>query len=122
MNEEPVHRLGPTIPLPPYSYVPGHGLPHPINDPQGHSFNTQHPPHVIPELPPDRTSRRHALAAFLATNSPWLYALDLFNAGFYWEAHEAWEHFWNAFGRMSPEARSVEDASHITRDVLRFLR
>jgi len=24
-------------PLPPYAYVPGHGLPHPVNDPRGHS-------------------------------------------------------------------------------------
>lgn len=101
------------LPLPPYSYVPGHDLPHPVNDPGGHTFNSQHPPHIIPELPTDPTSRRHTLAAFLATNSPWLYALDLFNAGYYWESHEAWENFWNALGRTTPEARSVQGLIHL---------
>ncbi|MEO1497182.1 MAG: DUF309 domain-containing protein [Planctomycetota bacterium] len=32
------------------------------------------------------------------------YAVDLFNAGFWWEAHEAWEALWIAAGRRGPEA------------------
>jgi hypothetical protein len=102
-----------TPPLPPYSYVPGHDQLHPITNPNGHSFNTQHTPLTIPDLPDDPTSRRHTLAALLATSSPWLYALDVFNAGFYWEAHEAWEHFWNALGRTTPEARCVQGLIHL---------
>jgi hypothetical protein len=32
----------------------------------------------------DPASRRHALVAMLATNPQWLYAVDLFNGGWYW--------------------------------------
>ncbi len=119
MHEETAtpSRLAPALALPLYSYVPGHDLPHPVNDPHGHSFNARHapplPPPTIAELPTDSALRRHALAALLVTNSPWLFALDLFNAGFYWEAHEAWESFWNAFGRTSPEARCVQGLIHL---------
>lgn len=28
----------------------------------------------------------------------------LFNAGYYWEAHEAWETLWHRYGRKGPEA------------------
>jgi hypothetical protein len=64
-------------------------------------------------LPTDPTCRRRALAALIADNSRWLYALDLFNSGFYWEAHEAWECFWNAFGRTTPEAQFVQGLIHL---------
>lgn len=30
---------------------------------------------------------------------PYLYGIDLFNLGYYWEAHEAWEGLWHACGR-----------------------
>jgi hypothetical protein len=110
-------RYAPAIPLPPYSYVPGHGLPHPVNDPAGHLHGTQHGPPLTPAeltlLPTEPDSRRRALAATLAANPHWLRALDLFNAGFYWEAHEAWESFWNALGRTTPEALFVQGLIHL---------
>lgn len=31
----------------------------------------------------------------------YLYGVDLFNAGFYWEAHESWESAWKILGRTS---------------------
>ena len=37
-------------------------------------------------------------------NETWLDAIDLFNAGYYWEAHEAWEALWHAGGRKGPTA------------------
>ncbi|MFM8893698.1 MAG: DUF309 domain-containing protein, partial [Planctomycetia bacterium] len=104
-------------PLPPYGYVPGHEHPHPVTDPRGHSFgHTQ--PHTIPsetlaELPEEPASRRRALVALLAASPEWLYAVELFNAGYYWEAHEAWEHFWHALGRTTPEARFVQGLIHL---------
>ena len=110
-------RYAPDIPLPPYSYVPGHGLPHPVNDPAGHLYGVQHEPPIpaaeLALLPTEPASRRRALAATLAANPRWLYALDLFNAGFYWEAHEAWESFWNAFGRTTPEALFIQGLIHL---------
>jgi predicted metal-dependent hydrolase len=30
--------------------------------------------------------------------------MDLFNHGYYWEAHEVWESLWNACGRTGPTA------------------
>lgn len=34
--------------------------------------------------------------------------LALFNEGFYWEAHEAWERHWHALGRRGREADLVK--------------
>ncbi|MCB0271670.1 MAG: DUF309 domain-containing protein [Bdellovibrionales bacterium] len=33
----------------------------------------------------------------------YLYAIDLFNAGFFWQAHEVWEKKWNFFKNFHPE-------------------
>ena len=110
----------PAIPLPPYAYITGQGLPHPVNDPRGHLYAQKdqlHEPPISPDvlasLPTEPASRRRALAALLAVNSRWLCALDLFNQGFYWESHEAWESFWNALGRTTPEALFVQGLIHL---------
>jgi hypothetical protein len=95
-------RYAPAIPLPPYSYVPGHGLPHPVNDPAGHLYGERGSAHDQP-----------ASTAPLTENVRLLYALDLFNAGFYWEAHEVWEGFWHAFGRKGPNAQFVQGLIHL---------
>ncbi len=116
----PPARYAPAIELPPYSYVPGHDLPHPVNDPAGHL----HAPRgsapespisadTLAALPTDPTGRRSAVADLLAGHFHWLHALDLFNGGFYWEAHEAWEGFWHALGRTTPEARFVQGLIHV---------
>jgi predicted metal-dependent hydrolase len=34
--------------------------------------------------------------------------IELFDAGFYWEAHEAWEGVWHHLGRTSPRALWVK--------------
>jgi hypothetical protein len=103
--------------LPPYSYVPGHEHPHPVTDPRGHLYGQAPaapiPPETLAQLPVEPASRRRALAALLATNAEWLYALELFNGGYSWEAHEAWERFWHAFGRTAPEARFVQGLIHL---------
>jgi uncharacterized protein len=76
-------RLVPDQPLPPYSYVPGR-FPHPIRDPAGHSFGHRGVP--LAEFSADQWSRC----------KPYLLGIDLFNHGFYWEAHESWEAVWQA--------------------------
>jgi hypothetical protein len=85
-------RYLPDEPLPPYSYVPGGRSPHPFSDPAGHSYNAprDHPP--APHADDWRTSRAY------------LRGVDLFNHGYYWEAHEAWEGLWHACGRGGPTA------------------
>lgn len=102
-------RYAPAIPLPPYGYVPGHGLPHPVNDPAGHLYGARGSAHeqLISNAP-------------LTENVRWLYALDLFNAGFYWEAHEVWESFWHAFGRTTSEAKFVQGLIHLAAAALKI--
>lgn len=78
-------------PLPPYTYVPGL-TPHPTSDPQGHSFG-----HADPKPRPLANDSYRE-------NTTYLYAIDLFNHGYYWEAHEAWESLWHAAGRTGHAA------------------
>ena len=88
-------RLVPDRPLPPYAYLPGR-YPHPVRDPGGHSFASR------PDEPeaPDPARWREC--------GDYLYGIDLFNHGFYWEAHEAWEGLWHAFGRRGVTANYVQ--------------
>jgi uncharacterized protein len=78
-------------PLPPYSYVPGF-TPHPVSDPRGHMHG--HRAETPPALDPARWKESAA----------YRYGVDLFNHGYYWEAHEAWESLWHAAGRSGPVA------------------
>lgn len=57
-------------------------FPHPQSDPAGHSFGQSHAPQA----------------------DDFDYAVDLFNLGYYWEAHEAWEALWHEAGRRGPRA------------------
>jgi hypothetical protein len=73
--------------LPPYAFVPGGPWPHPTRSPDGHSFG----------------GRRGDAGV-----APLLEGIALFNAGYYWEAHEAWESHWHALGRRGAEADLVK--------------
>ena len=77
--------------LPPYSYVPGF-TPHPVSDPRGHMYG--HRAATPNALDPQHWEESHA----------YRYGIDLFNHGFYWESHEAWESLWHAAGRQGPVA------------------
>jgi hypothetical protein len=85
-SSDPVTRLVPDEPFPPYAFVPGRH-PHPTADPTGHSFGIE--PVVPPTINPDRWQECR----------PYLYGIDLFNGRFYWESHVAWESLWIACGR-----------------------
>ena len=80
--------------LPPYRHRPG-STPHPRRDPAGHSYGKTEAPH-----PPWRPEEWRTL-------EPWLHGVDLYNGGFFWEAHEALEALWMAAGRTTPHARFV---------------
>jgi Domain of unknown function (DUF309) len=69
--------------LPPYAYLPGK-KPHPVRDPAGHSYHVE-PIRVAAELS--------------LSSDAFLWGLDLFNHGYYWEAHEAWEGLWQVADR-----------------------
>lgn len=72
--------------FPPYSYVPGK-FPHPHRDPRGHSHGIEPPVVTVPQPAAWRDCR------------PYLWGIDLFNHGYYWESHETWETLWHACGR-----------------------
>lgn len=78
-------------PLPPYAYLPGVN-PHPTADTARHSYRQRQP--TPPWQPPEAW----------ASCWPYLYGCDLFNHGYYWEAHEAWEGLWLGCPRGSTQA------------------
>ncbi len=82
--------------LPPYTYVPGGPWPHPTRAPGGHSWGRQHG--AIGRIVADQWQ---ASAAYLR-------GVALFNAGYYWEAHESWEVLWHAHGRRGPTAELLQ--------------
>jgi predicted metal-dependent hydrolase len=72
--------------LPPYTYVPGGPWPHPNRAREAAGERDTPPLAVAADA---RLFRR---------------GVELFDAGFYWEAHEAWEALWHAAGRRGPTA------------------
>ncbi|WP_287209002.1 DUF309 domain-containing protein [Mesorhizobium sp.] len=72
--------------FPSYAYLPGR-QPHPVRDPAGHSYNSEAMP---------------SAAGASLDSDIFLWGLDLFNHGYYWEAHEAWEGPWQVAGRGAP--------------------
>lgn len=73
-------------PFPGYRFVPGKS-PHPTRDRQGHSYNK--PVEKLSSFNPEDWNSCEI----------YLYGIDLFNYGYWWEAHEAWEVIWVAAGR-----------------------
>jgi hypothetical protein len=88
-------------PLPPYRFVPGE-TPHPTRDPNGHSHGKRAPT-VAPWLPEEWRRLEE-----------WLWAVDLFNHGYWWESHEALEALWHAAGRTTPPARFAQSLVHLS--------
>jgi hypothetical protein len=84
-NSPDLPRYLPEIPFPSYAYVPGRA-PHPASE-DGHLIGRFEPEGVLIE---DPGSSRDAA---------WLRGVDLFNHGYYWEAHEVWEGAWKACGK-----------------------
>ena len=62
-------------------------MPHPRNDPDGHSYDEEE--EYLP----------HFTAEEWRDCEHYLYGVDLFNQGYWWEAHEAWEAVWLAAGQ-----------------------
>lgn len=76
--------------FPPYRFIPG-VTPHPRRHPEGHSFGlTETPPRIF----------RHGE---WAGSEDYLFAIDLYNFAYWWEAHEILEGLWHACGRATQE-------------------
>lgn len=81
-------RYAPERDFPPYRFIPGRH-PHPTAHPDGHSRDREPDPSPAPD---GSTWRTHGL---------YLHACDLYNHGYFWEAHEGWEELWH----RTPAAR-----------------
>ncbi|WDI41242.1 DUF309 domain-containing protein [Bremerella sp. P1] len=77
-------RYEPDLPFPPYAYVPG----------------------LFP--------RPETAFGGDTTGQSFRYGVDLFNHGFYWEAHEAWESAWNVYARAGEPAKLLKGLIHLT--------
>ena len=75
-------------PFPSYRFIPGKAA-HPTRDRDGHSYN-EPPVRLAPFDPHDWYACEE-----------YLYGIDLFNHGYWWEAHEALEAVWAAAGRRT---------------------
>jgi len=76
-------RFVPDRPFPPYAFVPGVN-PHPVRDPKGHAFGA--PEGEVALRAPDQWQ----------ADEEYLFGVDLYHAGYFWEAHEVWEGLWKA--------------------------
>jgi hypothetical protein len=85
------------IKFPPYRFIPGEN-PHPTENPLGHSYGKKGP-EVGFFVPDDwRNSEQY------------LFGIDLYNYGYWWESHEAFESLWRIASR-----------GHVCRDYLQGL-
>jgi hypothetical protein len=88
--------------FPPYSFVPGH-WPHPERHEDGHSYGAEEPQDVTP-LNPKEWER----------NAWYRWGIDLFNHGYYWEAHEAWEYVWHRTGHQGTTSEFLKGLIKLT--------
>lgn len=70
--------------FPPYAFVPGRN-PHPKISPEGYLYN--------------KLEDKYKPIENYLDSEHYLYAIDLFNYGYYWETHEVLEGLWNSHNR-----------------------
>ncbi|MBD3868496.1 MAG: DUF309 domain-containing protein [Acidobacteria bacterium] len=92
-------------PLPAYRFIPGR-RPHPTRSPRGHSYHT-------PEIPGSLDP-----AEWMACEK-YLFAVDLFNNHYFWEAHEALEPLWLDAGRDSHAGRFLQGLIKVSAALLK---
>jgi uncharacterized protein len=83
----------PALRWPPYTYVPGGPWPHPNRARDAAEGGDRQASDLRLRMPSE------------AAASPlFRRGIELFDAGYYWEAHEAWEALWHAVGRRGATA------------------
>ena len=87
-----------TRPFPPYRFVPGR-FPHPTAHPSGHSYIAPGHPHPRAKL---------VAAEQWRDSEDYLHGCDLYNYGYWWEAHEAWEALWQVTDKRETQGRFLQ--------------
>ncbi len=83
------------VPLPTYRHLPGLTT-HPNRAPEEHAMGKPDPAPVSLNETPWQKSESY------------LYAIDLFNAGFWWECHEILEGMWLVTGRKTKAGKTMQ--------------
>ena len=84
--------------FPRYAYRPGVN-PHPTAGPRGHSYRSPgNIPTVVAPVAPEDWQR----------SSDYLFGCDLYNHGYWWEAHEAWEGLWQLVEKTAAQGRFLK--------------
>ena len=89
------------ISFPDRKFIPGEGI-HPKKQPHGSH---------IPELKSEITKFDNDT---WQNSQRYLYAVDLFNFGFWWEAHEVLEDLWNQTGKSTLTAKFIQGLIQIS--------
>ncbi len=74
-----------------------------------------HPRHLNESTGPSPT---RGTADSVWTDTRWLYGLDLFDAAFYWEAHEVWEGLWHTLNKPEPDAQLIQGMIQLSASLL----
>jgi hypothetical protein len=83
-HQPAIPRLLPHQPLPPRTYIPGR---------------------TTKLLPSEyELAINSEMSACWSQSSTYCWGCELFNHGYYWEAHEVWEGLWHALGRTGQDA------------------
>lgn len=97
-------------PFPPYRFIPGKH-PHPTAHPDGHSYRAPgEPPHEVHLITPENW----------ADSENYLFASDLYNHGYWWEAHEEWEGLWQLTDKKSAQGRFLQGLIQVSACHLKF--
>ena len=94
--------------FPSYAFVPGEA-PHPTRDPRGHSYS-EGPESPVPSVEPENWK----------SSADYLFGVDLYNAGFLWEAHEAWEGLWHVSKHDKVQAQFIQGLIQCTAGCLKI--
>ncbi len=100
-------RYLPDRPFPEYAFLPGQH-PHPTRSPEGHSFTEES------EAPAE-----YFAPESWADNDDYLYGVDLYNHGYLWEAHEAWEGLWHQAKHDPHQAQHLQGLIQCTAAALK---
>ncbi len=87
-----------TAPFPSYRFIPGKS-PHPTAHPDGHSYRPAGTPEPHVDLPRPED---------WAASDTYLLATDLYNHGYWWEAHETWEALWQVSDKGGVQGRFLQ--------------
>lgn len=115
VNPDPTNGLCPPRrytdrPFPPYRFIPGKH-PHPTAHPDGHSYHAPgDPPHEVHLVTPENW----------ADSENYLFACDLYNHGYWWEAHEEWEGLWQLTDKKGAQGRFLQGLIQVSACHLKF--